>query len=56
MVDSYRFFTFVDFWNYTLSMKNHDETFKTDWKKFPKILTREAGNLVDSGALANMKE
>lgn len=52
MVDSYRFFTFVDFWNYTLSMKNHDETFKTDWKKFPKILTREAGNLVDSGALA----
>ena len=53
MVDSYKFYVFADFWNYTLSMKDHDPSFKTDWKKLPKILTREAGNLVDSGALAH---
>lgn len=53
MVDSYKFYVFADFWNYTLSMKAHDNNFKTDWKKFPKILTREAGNLVDTGALAH---
>jgi len=48
----YRIYVFVDFWNYTLSMRQKDEDFKTDLKALPKILTREAGNLVDPGALA----
>lgn len=52
MPKEYRIHTFVDFWNYTLNMKNLDDKFSTDWKVFPKILTREAGLLVDSSALA----
>lgn len=51
-MDSYRIHTFVDFWNYTISMKTLNNAYSTDWKKFPKILTREAGKLVDEGALA----
>ncbi len=52
MPSEYKIHTFVDFWNYTLSMKDTDGDFSTDWKIFPKILTREAGLLVDSSALA----
>lgn len=26
---------FVDFWNYTINMKNHDSSFKTDWYEMP---------------------
>lgn len=52
MRSEYRVHVFVDFWNYVLSMKDHDSTFKTDWKTLPKILTREAGILVDPTALA----
>lgn len=50
MPKDYRVHTFVDFWNYTLSMKSLDRSFRTDWKRFPKILTREAIELVDSTA------
>lgn len=52
MPKDYKIHVFVDFWNYTLSMKEHSGTFKTDWKRFPKILTREAGVLVDPTAMA----
>ena len=52
LMDSYRIYTFVDCCNYTLSMKDNNADYSTDWKKFPKVLTREAGNLVDTGALA----
>ena len=52
MPDSYRVQVFVDFWNYTLGVRQIDSSFKTDWRSLPKILTREAGNLVDPGALA----
>lgn len=52
MPKDYRIQVFADFWNYTLSMKDLDPSFKTDWKRLPKILTREAGLLVDPGALA----
>lgn len=52
MPQEYRIHVFVDFWNYTLSMKSLDRAFQTDWKTFPKIITREAGLLVDQGALA----
>lgn len=48
----YKIHVFVDFWNYTLSMRTVDQQFKTDWRSFPKILTREAGALVDPTALA----
>lgn len=51
MPHEYKIHTFIDFWNYTLSMKDCDSTFKTDWKVFPKILTREAGLLIDPSAL-----
>lgn len=52
MPSEYRFYIFADFWNYTLSASSHRPGFSTDWQRFPKILTREAGNLVDGGALA----
>lgn len=48
----YRIHIFVDFWNYTISSQSEINKFSTDWKKLPKILTREAGSLVDPGALA----
>ena len=52
MPSEYRFHVFVDFWNYTLSSQSEIANFSTDWKKLPKILTREAGSLVDPSALA----
>ncbi len=52
MPAEYRYHVFVDFWNYTLSAQREIENFSTDWKKLPKILTREAGTLVDQSALA----
>lgn len=48
----YRIHVFADFWNYTLNASRIRPGFSTDWKRFPKILTRKAGNLVDPGALA----
>lgn len=48
----YRIHVFVDFWNYVLNMKGVDPAFQTDWRTFPKILTRETGLLVDPSALA----
>lgn len=52
MPKDYRVHVFADFWNYTLSMRQLDPNFKTDWRRLPKILTREAGVLVDPGALS----
>ncbi|PWW01349.1 NYN domain-containing protein [Hoeflea marina] len=52
MPAEYRVHIFVDFWNFTLSMKECEAAFKTDWRTFPKILTREAGRVVDATALA----
>ena len=52
MPKDYRVHVFVDFWNYVLSMKGIQSNFKTDWKKLPKILTREAVALVDPTAQA----
>ncbi|WP_147107256.1 NYN domain-containing protein [Tateyamaria sp. syn59] len=47
----YRVHVFADFWNYTLSAQEKQQKFSTDWKRFPKILTREAGALIDPSAL-----
>lgn len=50
-VTQYRVHVFADFWNYTLNAQKVRQNFSTDWKRFPKILTREAVSLVDPGAL-----
>ena len=52
MPDSYRIQVFVDFWNYSLGMRSVVPGFKTDWKKLPKVISREAGKLVDPTASA----
>ena len=41
---------FVDFWNFTLSMRSVDPTFKVDWHKLGHCLAREAGLLIDYDA------
>ena len=52
MPSEYRVHVFVDFWNFVLSSQREIPQFSSDWKKLPKILTREAGALVDPSALA----
>ena len=42
---------FVDFWNYTLSMKAADAAFHTDWAKLGPALARAAAAVVDAAAL-----
>ncbi|WP_207187359.1 NYN domain-containing protein [Rhodospirillum rubrum] len=46
----YRCMIFVDFWNFTLSMKTVEEAFPCDWKALPYVLTKEAGYQVDPSA------
>ena len=41
---------FVDFWNYTLSMRGADEAFRTDWSKLGPMLTRAGVAVVDATA------
>jgi uncharacterized LabA/DUF88 family protein len=37
---------FIDFWNFSLTIKGNDSTFKTDWAKIPALLTQGAQNLL----------
>ncbi|MND22683.1 NYN domain protein [compost metagenome] len=37
---------FVDFWNFSLSLRRVDENHKIDWKKVAPVLTAEAAQLV----------
>lgn len=37
---------FVDFWNYELSMKAVDVSFRTDWMRLPREITAGAGELL----------
>lgn len=39
---------FVDFWNYTLSMRNADSAFRTDWARLGPVLARAATKVVDA--------
>ncbi len=39
---------FVDFWNYTLSMRNVDGQFLTDWSALGPVLAKAAGLRIDS--------
>lgn len=41
---------FVDFWNFTLSVKNLDAQLKIDWKKLGSVLSLEASQLIDPAA------
>ena len=41
---------FVDFWNYTLSMRDADEAFRTDWSRLGPVLARAAATVVDPAA------
>ena len=41
---------FVDFWNYTLSMRDADEEFRTDWEKLGPVLVHAATEVVDAAA------
>ena len=38
---------FVDFWNFSLSVRSTDAQFKIDWNKLGPTLTAAAGNLVE---------
>ena len=39
---------FVVFWNYTLSMREADKEFRTDWSKLEQILSKAAAAVVDA--------
>ena len=41
---------FVDFWNYTLSMRDADESFSTDWSRLGPVLSRAAVAVVDAAS------
>ena len=41
---------FVDFWNFSLSLRDDDDTFRVDWKPIGNLFTKAAANLVDPSA------
>ena len=41
---------FVDFWNFTLSMRDADAAFRMDWAKLGPVLARVAAAVVDAAA------
>ena len=43
---------FVDFWNFTLSMRDSDAEFRTDWAKLGPVLARAASAVVDGAAVS----
>jgi uncharacterized LabA/DUF88 family protein len=43
---------FVDFWNFSLSLRRADDTFMVDWRPVGPLLAFEAGKLVDPAAKA----
>ena len=43
---------FVDFWNYTLSMRDADAAFRTDWATLGPVLARAAAAVVDTATAA----
>lgn len=46
---------FVDFWNFSLSLRRLDDTFMIDWKPVGPLLASEAGKLVDANAVATFE-
>ena len=49
-VRRHRVRVFVDFWNYTLSMRDVDEAFRTDWSQLGPVLARADAAIVDADA------
>lgn len=47
----YRVRIFVDFWNFTLLMRDIEQDFSTDWKKLGPVLTRVATETVSDEAI-----
>jgi len=43
---------FVDFWNFSLSLRGEDNSFRVDWQPVGPLLTAEAGKLVDASTPA----
>ena len=43
---------FIDFWNFTLSVKGHDDQFRIAWQKLGPVLTAETGKLL-TGSVPN---
>ena len=41
---------FVDFWNYTLSMRDADKDLRTDWSRLGPVLSRAAAGVIDAAA------
>ena len=46
LVGGSRVRVFVDFWNYTLSMRQVDSEFRTDWSKIGPVLAEAAGQRI----------
>ncbi len=46
----HRIRVFVDFWNYTLSMRSVDKDFRTDWSRLGPVLSNAAAHVVNSSA------
>lgn len=45
--DALRVLVFVDFWNFTLSVREHDPNFLIDWRILGNFLTKEASKQID---------
>ena len=48
--ERHRVRVFVDFWNFSLSMREVEEAFRTDWSKLGPVLAQAASKLVDAEA------
>jgi uncharacterized LabA/DUF88 family protein len=46
--DPVRVRIFVDFWNFTLAVRNMDASLQVDWRKLGPVLATEAGRLIDA--------
>jgi uncharacterized LabA/DUF88 family protein len=46
---------FVDFWNFSLSLKREDDSFLTDWSAIGPLLTGEAAKLIDPNVTASFE-
>lgn len=44
---SLRVCVFVDYWNFSLSLRNKDREFRADWYKLGRLLASEAGKVID---------
>ena len=48
--ERHRVRVFVDFWNFSLSMREVEEAFRADWSKLGPVLAQAASTLVDAAA------